>query len=262
MPRGKSTKKTALALVPGMTVPGHHHPGKLVVDGKEVPRAVQQSIVAYEAAIGGRQALIEALSSGDSSEEVQQVLVFIADPKYDTWTLARICAHAGISPGQLFQAFRHAAIARAQVMAMLEVANQVPKITAELLAEAIAHTTTCTSCNGVGTKTPEPTAKNPEPAPYKCGACQGQGKIHVPADLERQKIALELANLLKKAGGIAIQNNVSVPAPASKGGSLEQLQQAIGEIMYGRGSTPEPAPVDPTTSTESPASTPVDGEVI
>lgn len=257
LPR-KNGKAAGLALVPGMA-----HPNKLVVDGKRVPTAVQQSIVAYEAALGGRKALIEQLSSGDHSEEVQQVLTIIADPRFDRWTLAKICAHAGISPGQLFQAFRHAAIARAQVFAMVAVADAVPRITADLLAEAIAHTAICTACNGEGTKINEPTAKVPEPQPYKCSACQGLGKIHVPADLERQKLALEMANILKKAGGIAIQNNMVAPAaPTTRGGSLEQLQQAIGEIMYGaRGREDLPTPeLDPTPDTDIPP--PLEGEVV
>lgn len=252
--RKRKRLPASLALVPGMA-----RPNPIVVDGKKVPESVQQSILAFEHAIGGRQALIEQLSSGDCSPEVQEVLTIIADPRHDHLTLAVVCARAGISPGQLFQSFRHAAVARAQVLAMLEVANRVPQITEQLLAEAISHTTPCTSCNGVGTKTPEPSAKNPEPKPFTCGACQGLGTLHVPADLERQKIALELANLLKKAGGIAIQTNVNVPAPASKGGSLEQLQQAIGEIMYGRagggGGREDPTP-------DAPSSPPVDGEVV
>jgi hypothetical protein len=54
-------------------------------------------------------------------------------------------------------------------------------------------------------------------------------------DLNRQQVVLELAELLKKGGGLSISQNTVVAAPvASRGGSFELLQQAVSDALYSR----------------------------
>lgn len=234
MPRSKK-QAASIALVPAAA---QARPLDKIV----VPTAVQTSVAAFEKAIGGRPALIEALASGAESPDVQAVLRIIADPHYDRWTLARICQKAGITPWQLFSAFKSAAIARAHVLALLEGANRTPQVTKEIFDSAVKHEETCTACNGLGTIVSEPTKKDPNPPPATCLHCNGVGTLWVPGSLEHQKLALDLVGLVKKSGGVQIAVPITNNLPGSQpGGSLEQLQQAVSTILYRSRQSPQPS---------------------
>ena len=129
-------KKKALALVPASArMPAVHTVQKAV----DVPKAIRDDIKAFEDLIGGRKALIEALSTADSSEDVRAVLDVIADPKYDETSLAVVCAQAGVSPGQLFAAFKAAAIVRGQILGSLSAAKAAPAVVEYIAAAAVPH---------------------------------------------------------------------------------------------------------------------------
>lgn len=237
-------KKAPLALVPATL--------RQAIQQKAVPipSAVHESLYAFEQAIGGRQAIIEALSAGDSSEEVAQVLTILADPRCDRWSLARVCREGKITPGQLMHALEVAALARGRVLALAEAARQVPAITREVLSEAVPHEIPCESCNGTGQQVKAPTQRDPSPKPYTCPSCMGVGKLRRSGDFDRQKLALELTQLLPKANGVQVQTNVQVNTPAQAGlGSLAQLHQAVGEVLWG---DPKPAAVVEATVVQEP----------
>ena len=57
---------------------------------------------------------------------------------------------------------------------------------------------------------------------------------------------LELAELLKKGGGLSISQQTVVATPAmTTGGSFDQLQQAVSEALFGR-TLPPSDPVEAT----------------
>lgn len=217
-----------------------------------IPSEVQISVDKFEAAIGGRPKLVEALAAAETAPEVQTILGILGDPQYDTWPLVRICREAGITPGQLFSAFKAAAIARATVLAMLAAADAIPAVTQEVLKTAVPHDAPCRTCNGTGTIHPEPTKKDPTPTPTTCHSCQGVGSFRVDGSLDHQQMAFELTGLIKKSSGttVAVQTNVQ-PTTVVSGGYLEQIQQAGSELLYGRPvSQPTVSVVDVHTSEE------------
>ncbi len=201
---------------------------------RKIPDVLHQTLHAYEAAMGGRQALIQALSVGENDPEVEEVLVALALPEHDALSLATICARAGITPGQLFRAVQAAALARAKVLATLTVADRTPEIVRQALDHAVLHEEVCESCNGTGTYTADPTPRNPNPQPQPCTSCRGLGVLKVGPTIEHQKMALEMAGLLKKAAGINVNNNMITPPAPRPSDSLDALQQAISDVMYGR----------------------------
>lgn len=231
-----------------LVTPAAQSPRTLTVQGK-VPESIRDAICKFEKEIGGRQALIEVLSTGDSDPSVQKVLYALADPQWDSTSLARVCQQEGITPGELFGAFETAAKRQGQILGALTAAKAAPAIVSEIVRVATPHEEPCETCNGVGQVTPEPTKKQPNPSPRPCDTCNGLGLLKKPASLDHQEKALEIAGLLKPVGGVQVlqqQNTLHVGQAAS--GSLEQLQQAVGAILFRTPapptSLPEPEVVD------------------
>lgn len=193
-----------------------------------------EAIRVFEQALGGREALTAVLATGADDPAVEQVLVLLLDPTTAAAPLPKLCALAGLTVADLFKAFHKASLMRGQIRVAAQLEAQLPGVIADLLRRAQPYDEPCTACGATGTTTPEPTRKVPNPAPGPCGACGGKGQIHVLPDLERQKVVLDLAELLKKGSGISVsQNVINAPAPASGGlGSLEQLQQVVSDALY------------------------------
>jgi len=220
-------KSKGLALVPPASRPPAPSQVRVTHD---VPTALRDSIRAFEHAVGGRAALIEFLSSADSDEQVYEVVKLLGDPANDERSLVLLCGQAGISPGQLFGAFDKATIVRAQILGRLEAAKQVPAAAKEVGRTALPHEQPCTACNGVGSFE-EADAKG-QTSTRRCTGCNGKGHVLREGDPDQQKTLFELVGLLKTGGGVQVQQNVITPAGAVVGGSLEQLQQVVSELIY------------------------------
>ena len=191
--------------------------------------AGEAALQAFVEALGGRSALLSALEIGSRHAAVDQVLDLLADPRYQSRSLRWICTQAGITAADLFAAFRTAKLAEAQIKATTRIAERIGPIVDDLLTRAAPYEGTCEECGGKGTITLRPTKKDPDPQPQTCDLCRGSGRQIILPDLERQKVALELADLLKKGGGISItQQTMAIGEMAgTKGGDLERLQQAM-----------------------------------
>jgi hypothetical protein len=243
-------KKSPVALVlasPAARTPGMRRAAKAL----DVPLAVVQAVRETERLLGGREGLIAALSTADTVPEVANILWIIADSRNDKLSLATVCAQNHITPGELFRALKEAALVRGQVLGLVELSNKAQQVAKEVALAATEHTTTCPRCTGLTTIVPEPTLKGKPSAPIPCPACGGKGEVLVPASLDHQKLVFESIGILKKAGGVNVQTNILNPSAPSSGGmlggSLEQLQQAVGELLFGRSAPPaSSAPVEGT----------------
>lgn len=223
------------------------------------------AITNFERALGGRLRLVEALaSSPDLTAEVEAILQVLGDPRFDKVPLATICRQQDLHPGDLFRLLKDAELAKANIRAIQIAADALPAVMQELTAQAQAHKDVCPSCNGTGQITPEPTRKNPTPAPITCRPCNGQGEILVKGDFDTQKLLLEVTKLLPRPGmNVGIQTNTQINAPGAGGmvvgraygaiGGIEQLQQAINAAIYSRPQvTHTPPPSTPTPETPDP----------
>lgn len=203
--------------------------------------------------VGGRAKLTEILTIAGASAEVDQIVALLLDPRYDHLPLRRLCALANLTIVDLFTAYKKALLVEAHLRAYKEVTDRLVPVVVDVMTRAAPYHLPCEACGGQGA-VPDP--DDPAAAYARCVVCQGHGKLlHYP-DLDRQKLALDLAQLVQKAGGSAtniIQANVSAaPAatPASRG-ALEALQQAVGDLLSARPLTidvtpePDPPPADP-----------------
>jgi hypothetical protein len=192
-----------------------------------------EAIDAFALSLGGREALAEALAIADSSPDVEQITMLLLDPRYAEIPLPRLCWQAGLTIAQLFAAYRKAALAKAHLASAQHIVTTLPEVVKDVMHRAAPYEISCGACQGTGSITDEPTEKRPNPAPHPCEPCQGHGRLLVLPDLDRQKLALELGQLITKGGGLAIQQTMILPPErAGTPGSLEQLQQAVGAILF------------------------------
>ena len=103
---------------------------------------------------------------------------------------------------------------------------KLPPVVDDVMTRAAPQVSTCPACLGVSTAGQGP-----------CATCNSTGRVQTEPDLDRQKLALELGQLLEKKGGLIVQQNNATVASlgASQPGSLEQLQQAVGDLLFSGG---------------------------
>lgn len=220
----------------------------------------EQSLALIEKTLGGREALVAALSHAPKSRDLDYLLGLIGDPSQARVPLGHLCAQGGVTPGELLAAWRSGEILRGHVLATKQIVEALPGVVADVVKRAAPYEDTCTGCQGTGAVTPEPTKKVPNPAPAPCPACLGGGVLTFDADLDRAKLVLDLAQLTPKSPGVVIDNrqaHLHGGGGASAGGTLEALMAASDRILYGEVddrplAAPPAAPVAP----------PIDGEVL
>jgi len=146
--------------------------------------------------VGGRDALVDVLSVASAAPDVDRVVNYLLDPRYERWSLRRLCNMAGITVADLLAAYRKAMIAKAHVEATHIIAAKLPPVVEDVMTKAISDPT-----------------------------------------VERHKLALELGQLTERRSGLFIQQNQIQNASAASlsqagGGALEQLQQAVGDLLF------------------------------
>lgn len=194
----------------------------------------QQAVAVFERVLGGRDQFAAVLAVADDSPEVAKVNDFLLDPRYQSLGLRKICAMAGLTVADLFAAYRKAVIVQAHLEAAPIIAKKLVGVVDDLMTRAQPHYLPCDTCRGTGRVVPPPTKDQPAPEPVACTACVNGQQLHLP-DLDRQKLALEIAELIKPRAGVTF-NQANVLAPPDRGpsvtGSLEQLQQAVSEVLF------------------------------
>lgn len=165
--------------------------------------AVAKAVDALEVAAGGRAKLIAALLGAPPSDDLAYVVNLIASPDMDARKLSQICRAGKITVGELLEAYKRGVYAQMQLQVMSRIAEHTPAVVEDVLLRAQPHQITCFACKG-SLVTPNPKAdQKDEPPVLPCTVCLDAnrvptGLIEVLPDLDRQKLALDLANLLPK----------------------------------------------------------------
>jgi hypothetical protein len=225
-------KQKSLAIVP---------PAALTPDkAAEALDHSAEGINDYERALGGRKELIATLSL-DGTPEMQNLVRMLQDRQFDGKSLGWLAREVGISLTDLLRSFRNGTLAKAQILAAQKIATRLVEVVDDVMLRASPHEEACSTCDGLGEVTPNPTKKVPNPTPESCRVCNGKGKIRLLPDLQRQRLALELAEMIKTPRNqptLLQQFNMGSPSSArdSGSGSLEQMQQAVSNLLYGRNS--------------------------
>lgn len=175
---------------------------------------------ALEQSMGGRAGVVDALLLADLSPKQQHFLALLMDPRRERDSMATICADAAVSPRELLDLFRSASFAKAHAIALNYVAEKSLDVAKDVVGKSIDQHIECPECRGVKVEG------------STCPKCKGKGTIFRESDVDRQKMALEVAGLLKKGGGVNIavqQNNSSVSSSPS---IFSKVVKQSDEIAY------------------------------
>jgi hypothetical protein len=197
------------------------------------------AVDAFVTALGGRQALVTILQIGSGDPLVDRLIALLDDPLYGGWSLKRLCAHTGLTVAEFLKAYQRAMVARSEIAATKIIADRIPAVIDDVLRRAAPHDAPC-PCSPPGVA-PVPT----------CVACHGSGTRQILPDLDRQKVALQLAKLLAQPGGPLVQTTTNtLVAPTGSGptilaqGSLADLSTAVADLLKPRRAlAPAPAPI-------------------
>lgn len=220
---------------PRPTTIGSPETGVSVLSDAEViahGRALDETIHA----LGGKAGIIDTLSVASDVPEVEKLLRLCLDPRYDGVALKKLCTLAGLTVVDLFSAYKKAMIVKAHLLAYETITRRLPAIVEDVMKRAAPYEIPCNGCGGKGEIVDDEGGKSA--ALITCPTCNGHKVLVQLPDLDRQKVALELAQLVQKAAGINIQqNNVQVPPPdpepTAGRGTLIELQHAIAELSRG-----------------------------
>ena len=208
----------------------------LARQAKAFTPAVVQQLATLERDLGGRQELVGLLVLAPLNDDLRYMLGLLGDPTFGQKSLAEICATGNILPGALLTLLESAALLRGRVIAAQTIGKALPAVVQDVMERAAPYAAPCNAgCQGTGSITPDPTPEVPNPRPAPCEVCRGTGLLLYRPDIEHQKLALEMGEMLPKGGGILIQQNNGQGATAGSlgGGSLEQLQRLTDQILYG-----------------------------
>lgn len=183
----------------------------------QYPAMVVQQLQAMEKDLGGRAELVGMLTMARLTPDLEYVLGVLGDPAHARESLAEICAAAGILPGDLLSHLQAAALLRGKVLAAQAVGNGIAAVVKDVMKKAAPYEDACNACMGLGTITPEPTNTTPNPAPETCEICRGTGRLMYQPKLEHQQLAIDMAQIIPKSGGIQIAN-INGPAAGPGGG--------------------------------------------
>jgi hypothetical protein len=198
-----------------------------------------QSVDAFEQAAGGRQNLLAILDAHPGlTKQDRQALLILADPRFDTRKLSKVCGAVGITTGRLYQLYKDARMASAQLAAIDVVASRTRDVAVELLDAAFRRKVVCDVCEGLGQLTRDAVEGQDAPKPRDCPACDGAGvTIEKPTTNDR-KLAAEVAGLVAVGGGgVNVQVNASAQAntivSSDVNGIFSRMQEATDLILYG-----------------------------
>tara|TARA_R110000868_G_scaffold255919_1_gene512576 strand:+ start:1476 stop:2138 length:663 start_codon:yes stop_codon:yes gene_type:complete len=161
-----------------------------------LPKTSRSALEQFEAAIGGRDALVETLELAQLDKKQEHLLNLLLDPKRQRDTINTIARDAGMKPAGVIELFRSATFAMAHALAMSKMASALPSVVDDIAAKSVDSKIECPTCFG-----------QKQLNHIDCPTCYGKGEVMRYSDLDRQKILLESAGVTKKGGGVNV--NVS-----------------------------------------------------
>jgi hypothetical protein len=205
---------------------------------KEEAAASEAALDALVHVLGGKVQLLDTLAVACDVPEVEALLKLFLDPHHEKISLRMLCSMAGLTVVDLFSAYKKAMVVKAQLVAYQAITDAILPVVQDVMKRAAPYTIPCYDCAGSGS-VKDPEAKEGDPVQVTCPTCAGRKELLQLPDLDRQKVALELAQLVQKGTfGINLQqNNMTVPPPlpdATEGtGNLISLQHAVRELLSG-----------------------------
>ena len=165
----------------------------LPVPAKKISSRVLDGV---EDRLGGRQNLIDNLSLCSLDKRGEHLVRLLSDPSRSHEGLSIIARDAGMSASSIMDLLKQASSIKNNTLSMLEVSEALPAVMQDLASKSIDAKVQCPECMGDKLINGTP-----------CIRCNGRGEVFRASDLDRQKVVLEAAGILKKGTGTAIQVN-------------------------------------------------------
>lgn len=180
--------------------------------------AATKALSKFEQAVGGRQQIAARIAAGSLSLEQEAFVALLLDPARDTESITSLAVDAGIAPDDVLKLYQKGAIAEASAIATAKLADALPTVTAQVITDAMETRESC-PCIHKGKAHP------------KCQRCMGTGVWVRPAKADQQKMIWEHAGLLKKSGGLTIQQNTAVGVGLG-GGFMDKFVKSTDATAY------------------------------
>lgn len=177
-----------------------------------------QALGAFEKASGGRYKIATRIASCALSLEQEAFVALLLDPARDNDNLATLAVDAGISPEDVLRLYQKGALAEANAIATSQLADALPMVTREVVNNAIETRVQC------------PCQKKGKPNPA-CQRCLGSGIWVREAKAKQQQMIWENAGLLKKSGGLTIQQNTAVGVQVG-GSFMDKFVKSTDSVAY------------------------------
>lgn len=212
---------------------------KALAKGAAYPVLVVESLAQVERDLGGRAQVAGMLALAPLTADLRYILGLLGDPRQQGKSLAEVCALGNILPGELLRHLTTAAMVVGKVKVAKTVGDGMAAVAQDVMRRAAPFEEACGACRGTGSITPEPTKAETNPGPGPCETCAGVGRLRYLPDLARQELALELAHLLPKGGGLQILNqNIAQASGGHVGGDglsvLDRLTDLSDQVLYGQ----------------------------
>lgn len=225
-----------------MTLPGLTRPPRDPIVAPRVELDTDTDIVlsgaatdAFVTALGGRAAMVEILQLATGDPLVDRVVALLDDPVYADRSLPQLCASAGLHLGDFFKVYQRAMQARGEIVAVRVITERMVAVVDDVMRRSAPYDEACACTRAI------------PPTTATCATCGGTGIRRVYPELDRQKVALDLAKLLSKGGPLIQQNVLAAPGGTAvvSHGSLADLSAAVSAVLKPRRPLP-PAEEAPT----------------
>lgn len=213
--------------------------GRLTVAQRAVTAREEAAFAQLETEMGGRPALVAALSAAHLPKGLDAVLGMMADPDHDHESLGQVCALARVSVATLLEVLQAAALVKGRMLATQRIVQGLPDVAAAVMTDATPGLRECPRCLGARWIA-KPTNEDPD-AQVECDACKGTGTIVHKPDHDVQKTALKLGGFLATGGkGSGGGVNVSVLQATTQvnpgdTGTYDALVGLLDRAIYGEG---------------------------
>lgn len=145
-------------------------------------------------------------------------MALLLDPDREGDSLVTLAVDAGITPSDVLKLYQQGALAEANAISTGHLADALPVVTKQVITDAIETRESC-PCINKGKAHP------------KCQRCMGTGVWVRVAKADQQKMIWENAGLLKKSGGLTIQQNTAVGV-VSGGGLMDKFVRSTDATAY------------------------------
>jgi len=182
----------------GLTKPPRILPPEDLVEKPEEDRYLQRAQDASLEALGITVAeLKDALAQSDSAK-AKEFLAAICNPKYRSYSIARLAGKYGISPHAVAELWRKSKLSKGvmKMVAGIEIVAQ------DIVEDAKTQFIECGKCGGTGE-----IEKDEEP--QVCPDCKGKGKWRKAGDAESRKLMFEAIGYRQRGAPLVQQTFIS-----------------------------------------------------